>query len=151
MRSLRAPIDLTLSDLQWPKSRSFRYRVTEEQYSVNIYFIVHVVAFDINLGATSCSLVAGGVFRCPSGLSCLALLGGVYCDAHVHLSVCLRVCVCPCLCLLTRYLTNYFTNQLHFLGEPCLWRRDEVVKLWEKSPRGKGGCGGSKFGPNNKR
>ncbi len=36
----------------------------EGQYSVNIYFIV--VAFDINLGVTSCSLLAGGVFRCPS-------------------------------------------------------------------------------------
>ncbi len=67
MGSLRALIDLTLSDLEW--SRSFRYRVIEEQYSVNIYFIV--VTFDINLGATSCSLLAGGVFRCPSGLSCL--------------------------------------------------------------------------------
>ncbi len=43
----------------------------EEQYSVNIYFIV--VAFDINLSVTSCSLLAGGVFRCPSGLSCFEL------------------------------------------------------------------------------
>ncbi len=66
MVSLRAPIDLTLSDLEWPKSRSFRYRLIEEQYSVNIYFIV--VAFDVNLGAISCSLLAGGGFRCPSGL-----------------------------------------------------------------------------------
>ena len=41
----------------------------EEQYSVNIYFIA--VAFDINLGVISCSLLAGGVFRCPSGLSCV--------------------------------------------------------------------------------
>ncbi len=40
----------------------------EEQHSVNIYFIV--VALDINLGVTSCSLFAGGVFCCPSGLSC---------------------------------------------------------------------------------
>ena len=33
----------------------------EEQYSVNIYFLV--VAFDINLGVTSCSLLARGLFR----------------------------------------------------------------------------------------
>ncbi len=33
----------------------------EEQYSVNIYFLV--VVFDINLGVTSCSLLAGGVIR----------------------------------------------------------------------------------------
>ena len=38
----------------------------EEQYSVNIYFLV---VFDINLDVTLCSLLAGGV-RCPSGLSC---------------------------------------------------------------------------------
>ncbi len=41
----------------------------EERYFVNIYFIV--VVFDINLGVTSCSLLAGGVFCCPSGLSCV--------------------------------------------------------------------------------
>ncbi len=32
----------------------------KEQYSVNIYFIV--VLFDINLGVTSCSLLAGRGF-----------------------------------------------------------------------------------------
>ncbi len=38
----------------------------EERYSVNIYF---QVVFDINLDVTlgTCSLWAGGVFRCPSG------------------------------------------------------------------------------------
>ncbi len=43
----------------------------EEQYSVNIYFIV--VVFDINFGVTFCSLLAGGVFHRPGGLSCLLL------------------------------------------------------------------------------
>ncbi len=55
-----APLDLTLGDLKRSKSMSFRY-------SVNIYFLV---VFDINLDVTLCSLLAGGVFRCPSGLSC---------------------------------------------------------------------------------
>ncbi len=44
----------------------------EEQYSVNIYLLV---IFDINLDVELCSLLhvlAGGVFRCPSGLSCSA-------------------------------------------------------------------------------
>ena len=36
----------------------------EEQYSVNIYFIV--VAFDINLGVTSCSLLAAGFSAVPA-------------------------------------------------------------------------------------
>ncbi len=40
MGSLMAPIDLTLSDLERSKSRSFRYRVIEGQYSANIYFLV---------------------------------------------------------------------------------------------------------------
>ncbi len=39
----------------------------EEWYSVNIYFLV---AFDtINLDVTLCSLLAVGVFHCPSSLS----------------------------------------------------------------------------------
>ena len=67
MGSLMASIDLTLTDLEWPKSRSFIYGVIEDRYSVNIYFLV---VFDINLDVTLCSLLAGGVFRCPSSLSC---------------------------------------------------------------------------------
>ncbi len=65
------PIDLALSDLERLKSRSFRYWVIEERCSVNIYFLVE---FDINLDITLCSLLAGGVLRCPSGLSCLWLI-----------------------------------------------------------------------------
>ena len=42
--------------------------MTEDQYSVNIYFLI---VFDINLDGTLCSLLAGGFFRYPSGLSCL--------------------------------------------------------------------------------
>ncbi len=38
----------------------------EERYAVNIYFLVVV---DINVGVTCSSLLAGGVFCCPSGLS----------------------------------------------------------------------------------
>ncbi len=46
-RDLMAPIDLTLSDLQRSKSRSFRHRVIEDQHSVNIYFlgVFHIVYF----------------------------------------------------------------------------------------------------------
>ena len=61
-----APTDLTLSDIERSKSRSFIYGVMEEWYSANIYLLV---VFDINLDVTLCSLLAGGVFRCPSGLS----------------------------------------------------------------------------------
>ncbi len=38
----------------------------EEWYSVSIYF---VVVFDNNLNVTLCSLLVGGVFRCPNILS----------------------------------------------------------------------------------
>ncbi len=68
MGSLMAPIDLTLNVLERSKSRSFRHKMIDEWYSVNIYFLV---VFDINLDVTLCSLLAGGVFCCPSGLSCL--------------------------------------------------------------------------------
>ncbi len=33
-----------------------------------------LVVFDINLDVTLCSLLAGGVFRCPSSLSCLVTI-----------------------------------------------------------------------------
>ncbi len=60
--------------------------------------------------------------------------------------------VCVCVCVLTIYLKNYLTNQLHLWWEASLWPRDEVVRFWEKSNRGKGGVGWrSKFGPNDKR
>ncbi len=62
-----APTDLTLSDLEGSKSRSFRYRMIEERYAVNTYFLA---VFDINVGVISSSLLAGGVFCCPSSLSC---------------------------------------------------------------------------------
>ena len=39
----------------------------KERYAVNIYFLV---VFYINVGVTCSSLLAGGVFCCPSGLSC---------------------------------------------------------------------------------
>ena len=68
MGSLIAPIDFTSSDLSRPESRSFRYSVIEELYSVNIYF---AVVFDINLDVTSRSLLAGRVFHCSSGLNFL--------------------------------------------------------------------------------
>ncbi len=42
----------------------------EERYAVNIYFLVVHVVFDINVDVTCSSLLAGGVFRCPSGVSC---------------------------------------------------------------------------------
>ncbi len=38
----------------------------EERYSVNVYL---QVVLDINLDVTLCSLLVGGVFHCPSGLS----------------------------------------------------------------------------------
>ena len=43
----------------------------EERYSVNIHFLV---VFDINLDVTIYSLLAGGVFCCPSGLACIHLI-----------------------------------------------------------------------------
>ena len=46
----------------------------EERYSVNIYFLV---VFDIHLDVTLCSLLAGGVSRCPIGLSCLESVDNV--------------------------------------------------------------------------
>ncbi len=58
----------------------------EEQYTVNIYFIV--VAFDINLGVTSCSLLAGGVLRCPSGLSCSNYFRVRGSAAHMYMQTC---------------------------------------------------------------
>ena len=62
-----APTDLTLSDLQRSKSRSFTYRVIEEPYSVDIYFLV--VFLTLVWMSDFCTLLADGVFRCPSGLS----------------------------------------------------------------------------------
>ncbi len=59
MGSLMAPIDLTLSDLE----RSFKYWMIEDQYSVNIYFLV---VFDINLDVTLCSLLAAGLSAVPA-------------------------------------------------------------------------------------
>ncbi len=41
----------------------------EEWCAINIY-IIFLVVFDINVGVTCSSLLAGEVFRCPSGLSC---------------------------------------------------------------------------------
>ncbi len=56
------------------------------------------------------------------------------------ISMLMCVCVSVCVCLLTRYPKNYLTNQLHIWGEPSLWLRDEVIRFWEKSLRGKSGC-----------
>ncbi len=58
MLSLMAPIDLTLSDYE----RS-RYLMIENQYSVNIYFLV---LFDINLDDTLCSLLAAEFSAVPA-------------------------------------------------------------------------------------
>ncbi len=70
-----APIDLTLSDLEMSRSRSFRYWPIEERHSVIMYFLV---VFDITRGVgASCSLLARGVFRCPSGLSCFIPIGSI--------------------------------------------------------------------------
>ncbi len=52
----------------------------EKRYSVNIYLLV---VFDINLDATLCSLLAGGVFRCSSGLSCFILILCLFCFVFV--------------------------------------------------------------------
>ncbi len=54
---------------------------------------------------------------------------------------CWCVCVCVRVCVLTRYLKNCLTNQINFGGKPSLWPMDEVIRFWEKSPWGKGGCG----------
>ncbi len=37
MGSVMPPIDLTLSGHEWPMSRLFRYEVTEDRYSVNVF------------------------------------------------------------------------------------------------------------------
>ena len=62
-----APIDLTLSDLERSKSRSFRYCVIEEWYSENVYF---PVVFDNDLDVKLYHLLVGGFFPRPSGFSC---------------------------------------------------------------------------------
>ncbi len=55
-----APVDLTLSDLERSKSR---YLMIEDQYSVNLYFLV---VFDINLDVTLCSLLVAGFSAVPA-------------------------------------------------------------------------------------
>ncbi len=69
----------------------------------------------------------GGVFCCPSGLSCYF----AFVCVCVCVRACVRACVCVCVCVCV-----------------CL----SVNK--KKSPRGKGECvcvGGSKFGPNDEK
>ncbi len=53
------------------------------------------------------------------------------------LSLCVYVSV-----LLTKYLKNYRTDRLHFWWMPSLWHKEEMIRFWKKSPRGKGGPGG---------
>ncbi len=69
MGSLRAPIDLTLSDLEGSESRSLCFLVEGDLHGIDIFVIRNIKTF--NLDFTKCSLLAGGVFRCPSGLSCI--------------------------------------------------------------------------------
>ena len=57
------PSYLNLSDLERSKSRSLRFWLVGELYDM--------VYYPFNLNVTKESLVAGGVFRCPSGLSCV--------------------------------------------------------------------------------
>ena len=83
MGNLMAPIDLTLSDIERSKSRSFRYWIIEDRYSVNIYLLV---IFDINLDAPLCNLLVRGVFQCPSGLSWKSDLGRPIPQLHLTLS-----------------------------------------------------------------
>ncbi len=109
MGSLMTPINLTLSDLERSKSRSFRYCMIEERYSVNIYFLV---VFEIDLDVTLCSLLAGGFFRCPSNLSS--------CDA---------LSVCMCVSVNKIFPKLFLANQLNFLWGPSLSPRDEVVRI----------------------
>ena len=98
----------------------------------------------INLFMTTyCHRITDSLWRSTVSLASHYLLnpahashGGVSYFAYF---VC--VCACLCVCLWTRYLKKYLNNQIHFWWEPSLWPREETIRLWKKSPRGKGGPG----------
>ena len=142
--SLMAPIDLTLSDLERSLSRSFRYWMIEERYSVNIYFLV---VFDINLDVTLCSLLEGGVLRCTSGLSYFHKLESIIKPGTRPMLrmagfFTFTLCVCLSVCLCARYVEKYQTDQLHFWWRASLWHKEETVRFWKKLPRAKSGPDG---------
>ncbi len=59
--------NLTLTDLERSKSRSLRFSVVGNLYGIDIFASSNITTF---LDVTKRCLLAGGVFRCPSGLSC---------------------------------------------------------------------------------
>ncbi len=69
IRSLMETLDLTLNDREKSKSRSLTFWVVGDLYGIEI--IWPAVYCNLNLDVTTESLLVGGVFCCPSGLSCL--------------------------------------------------------------------------------
>ncbi len=67
MASPITPSLLTLSDLERSKSRSLRFSVVGYLYGIDIFASSNI--YD-HLDVTKRCLLAGGVFCCPSGLSC---------------------------------------------------------------------------------
>ena len=61
--------DLTLSDLEIPNSRLLTFSVAVDLYAIHRYLPGGY--YHGNLNVTNESLLAGGVFRCPSSLSCI--------------------------------------------------------------------------------
>ncbi len=67
MASLMTPSLLTLSDLERSKSRSLRFSVVGYLYGIDIFASSNITTIWMSQKG---NLLAGGVFRCPSGLSC---------------------------------------------------------------------------------
>ncbi len=65
------PSYLTLRNLERSKSRSLTF------WLVDLYGMIY---YPFNLNVTKGSLVARGVFRCPSGLSCFHFMGSGFRD-----------------------------------------------------------------------
>ncbi len=73
MASPMTPSLLTLNNLERSKSRSARFSVVVPLNG--IIYLQQVYYYHLNLVVTQGSFVGGGVFRCPSGLSCLFTIG----------------------------------------------------------------------------
>ncbi len=59
--------NLTFTDLERSKSRSLRFSLVGYLYGIDLFASSNVMT--IWMSQKRC-LLAGGVFRCPSGLSC---------------------------------------------------------------------------------
>ncbi len=83
MESPMAPSHLTLSDLEMSKSRSLRFSVAVQcRYCIPMYLPAGY--YHENLNVTNESWLVGGVFCCPSGLSCFLLSLSCLCTGRSY-------------------------------------------------------------------